>query len=126
MYFENVGGAVWNEVLPRLNKFARVPVCGLVSQYNATELPDGPDLQPRLMNAILIKSLRIRGFIQDEFWRDLRPDFERDMPQWVSDGKVEYREDIVDGLENAPAAFSGMLKGNNFGKLVVRVGNEPD
>src|SRR5699024_7508498 len=112
------------EVLPRLNKYARVPVCGLVSQYNATSLPSGPDQLPRLMNAILIKSLLIRGFIQDEFWRDLRDDFHRDMPAWVREGQVTYREDIVDGLENAPAAFSEMLKGGNFGKLVIRVGTE--
>lgn len=125
VYFENVGGVVWNEVLPRLNKFARVPVCGLVSQYNATQAPDGPDMQPRLMNAVLVKSLMIRGFIQDEFWSEMRSDFERDMAQWVREGKVRYREDIVDGLENAPAAFAGMLKGTNFGKLVIRVGNEP-
>ena len=124
VYFENVGGAVWNEVLPRLNKFARVPVCGLVSQYNATALPSGPDLQPRLMNAVLVKSLLIRGFIQDEFWQEMREDFFRDMPAWVRDGKIAYREDIVDGLENAPAAFSHMLKGGNFGKLVIRVGDE--
>lgn len=125
VYFENVGGAVWNTVLPRLNKFARVPVCGLVSQYNANETPAGPDLQPRMMNAILIKSLRIRGFIQDEFRSELLGEFEQNMSSWVDGGRVQYREHRVDGLENAPAAFAGMLNGTNFGKMVVQIGSDP-
>nr|WP_281164092.1 NADP-dependent oxidoreductase [Demetria terragena] len=121
VYFENVGGAVWDAVLPRLNPFARVPVCGLVAGYNATSLPEGPNRAPALMGAILSKSLLVRGFIQTEFAAEQTPDFLRDMTGWIADGSVQYREDIVDGLDQAIEAFRGLLKGRNFGKLVVRV-----
>ena len=121
VYFENVGGAVWNAVLPRLNTYARVPVCGLVSVYNATSLPEGPDRSGALMGAILRKSLTVRGFIQTEFVADHFADFQREMSGWVSTGQVKYREDVVDGLDNAVEAFRGLLAGRNFGKLVIKV-----
>ena len=119
VYFENVGGAVWDAVLPRLNLFARVPVCGLVSMYNATEPPKGPS-QATLMRAVLSKRLLIRGFIVWDFAAQ-QDDFLQTVGTWLAEGKVRHREDIVDGLESAPAAFIGMLKGANFGKLLVRV-----
>ena len=119
VYFENVGGHVWDAVFPLLNEFARVPVCGLIAQYNATE-HSGTDRLPTMMREVLTRSLTIRGFIQREFL-DQRPAFYRDMAGWISEGKVRYREDIVDGLENAPDAFIGLLEGKNFGKLLVRV-----
>jgi NADPH-dependent curcumin reductase len=121
VYFENVGGHVWDAVFPRLNQFARVPVCGLVASYNATSPPPGPDRVPALMTAILKKSLTVRGFIQTEFAKDLMPEFLERATPWVRDGALRYLEDIVDGLENAPEAFIGMLEGRNFGKLLVRV-----
>jgi NADPH-dependent curcumin reductase len=121
VYFENVGGHVCDAVLPRLNQFARVPVCGLVAHYNATELPPGPDRLPLLMSAILRKSLTVRGFIQTEFVESLMGEFLQRAPGWVRDGSLKYREHIVDGLENAPEAFIGMLEGKNFGKLLVRL-----
>jgi NADPH-dependent curcumin reductase len=121
VYFENVGGMVWDTVLPRLNAFARVPVCGLVASYNATSLPAGPNRVPSLMSAILRKSLTVRGFIVSEFMESLMPEFLQRATGWVRDGSLRYREDIVDGLENAPSAFIGMLEGKNFGKLLVRV-----
>jgi NADPH-dependent curcumin reductase CurA len=121
VYFENVGGAVWDAVWPLLNTFARIPVCGLVSQYNATGLPAGPDRTAALMRSILTKSLTIRGFIQTEFISQ-RPAFLDEMSGWIRQGKVRYREDIVEGLENAPEAFIGLLEGKNFGKLLVKVG----
>jgi NADPH-dependent curcumin reductase CurA len=121
VYFENVGGAVLDAVLPLLNTYARVPVCGLVAGYNATSLPDGPDRMGQLMGLILRSSLTVRGFIQTEFVKSHMKDFVRDMSQWVADGKVRYREDVVEGLENAPEAFVGMLHGKNFGKLLVKV-----
>jgi NADPH-dependent curcumin reductase CurA len=121
VYFENVGGHVWDAVLPRLNRFARVPVCGLVAHYNDTAPPDGPDRAPALMGAILTRSLTLRGFIQNEFAGELMPEFLRRMTPWVREGRVRYREDIVEGLENAPEAFAGMLAGRNFGKLLVKV-----
>jgi NADPH-dependent curcumin reductase CurA len=123
VYFENVGGAVFDAVLPLFNPFARMPLCGLISQYNATELPPGPDKLPQLMRAILTKRLTIRGFIVFDF-AAREPDFLRDMAAWIAAGKVKYREDRVDGLEHAPRALIGLLRGENFGKLVVRVAED--
>lgn len=120
VYFENVGGAVWQAVLPLLNKFARVPVCGLVSQYNGATDGDGTDRLPATMIEVLSKSLTLRGFINVEFVAQF-PNFLREVGAWVAEGRVHYREDFVDGLENAPKAFIGMLEGHNFGKLIVRV-----
>jgi NADPH-dependent curcumin reductase CurA len=125
VYFENVGGPVADAVFRRLNKYARVPVCGLVANYNATSAPEGPDRLPGFMAQFLTKSLTVRGFIQDEFTKSHGRDFVRDMTAWVADGSVRYREDVVEGLENAPEAFRGMLRGKNFGKLLVQVGEDP-
>lgn len=121
VYFENVGGHVWDAVFPRLSPFARVPVCGLVAHYNDTALPAGPDRTPALLSAILTKSLTLRGFIQSEFAAALMPEFLQRATPWVREGQVKYREDIVDCLENAPEAFAGMLAGRNFGKLIIKV-----
>ncbi|MEP9384326.1 NADP-dependent oxidoreductase [Nocardioides sp. KR10-350] len=121
VYFENVGGAVWDAVLPRLNLYARVPVCGLVAHYNDTALPPGPDRSVSLMRRVLTKSLTIRGFIQSEFAPDHLDDYLRQAGPWVRDGRLRYREDVVEGLENAPEAFIGLLRGRNFGKLLVKV-----
>lgn len=120
VYFENVGGKVFEAVFPLLNQFARVPVCGLVAQYNSTGVFEGPDRLPILMRDVLSKSLTIRGFIQRDF-SEQRPAFYQAMTQWIADGTVRYREDIVEGLENAPEAFIGLLEGKNFGKLVVKL-----
>ncbi|MEP6814180.1 MAG: NADP-dependent oxidoreductase [Marmoricola sp.] len=124
VYFENVGGPVFDAVSRRLNLYARVPVCGLVANYNATEAPAGPDRLPGYLGQILTRSLTIRGFIQSEFTKSHGRDFVRDMSGWVADGSVRYREDVVDGLENAPDAFAGMLRGANFGKLLVKVSRD--
>lgn len=124
VYYENVGGAVFDAVLPRLNPFARVPVCGLVANYNLTKLPDGPDRSGALMGQVLTKSLLIRGFIQTEFAERLTPQFLEDMSGWLKEGKVRYREDIRPGLEKAPEYFNDLLAGGNFGKMVVAVGAE--
>ena len=121
VYFENVGGHVWEAVFPRLNRFARVPLCGLVANYNATALPEGPDQAPRLLAAILTKSLTVRGFIVGDFMATHGQEFLDQATAWVREGRLRGREDIVDGLENAPEAFIGMLEGRNFGKLLVRV-----
>jgi NADPH-dependent curcumin reductase CurA len=120
VYFENVGGAVFDAVLPLLNNFARIPVCGLVSGYNATELPPGPDRVPVLMRAILSKRLHLQGFIVWDFAAQ-ETAFLEEVGGWLRDGLVVHREDIVDGLENAPEAFAGLLQGRNFGKLIVRI-----
>jgi NADPH-dependent curcumin reductase len=120
VYFENVGGHVWDAVFPRLNQFARVPVCGLIANYNASSLPDGPDRTTLLMTAILRKSLTVRGFIVSDFMASHQAEFLQRASAWVRDGSLRFREDIVDGLENAPEAFVGMLDGRNFGKLIIR------
>jgi NADPH-dependent curcumin reductase len=125
VYFENVGGHVADAVARRLNKFARIPVCGLVADYNATSAPEGPDRLPGFMRRVLTLSLTVRGFIQDEFVPTHHDDFLREMGGWVGEGKVRYLEDVVQGLEAAPEAFRGLLAGRNFGKLVVQVGEEP-
>ncbi|KVW99872.1 NADP-dependent oxidoreductase [Shewanella frigidimarina] len=123
VYFENVGGKVFDAVLPLLNTGARVPVCGLISQYNATSLPDGPDRLSLLMGTLLVKRIKMQGFIIFDDYGDRYPEFAKDMGQWLGEGKIQYREQIVDGLENMAAAFIGLLKGENFGKVVIKVNN---
>ncbi|MGE0613895.1 MAG: NADP-dependent oxidoreductase [Hyphomicrobiales bacterium] len=124
IYWENVGGPVFEAVLPLLNPFGRVPVCGLIAHYNATALPEGPNKIPLLMRSVLSNRLRVQGFIVFDF-ADQESGFLAEMTSWVQGGRIRFREDFVDGLENAPAAFIGMLEGGNFGKLVVRVAPEP-
>jgi NADPH-dependent curcumin reductase len=120
VYFENVGGAVLMAVLPLLNVGARVPVCGVISWYNLSELPTGRDFVPLLMRTILVKRIKVQGFIiSDHAARS--GEFVREVSGWLQAGKIKYREDVVEGLEKAPAAFLGLLEGRNFGKLVVRV-----
>jgi NADPH-dependent curcumin reductase CurA len=120
VYFENVGGHVWDAVFPLLNLYARVPVCGLIAQYNGPGESSG-DRLPALMSAILRRSLVLRGFINTEFLDAHYDAFQKEIGPLVASGKIRYREDVVDGLENTPEAFIGMLSGSNFGKLLVRV-----
>lgn len=120
VYFENVGGAVFDAVVPLLNDFARIPVCGLVAHYNDTALRAGSDRMPWLMSQILTRHLTVRGFIQYDFIA-LYPQFLREMGAWLAGGKIRYREDIVEGLDNAPRALIGLLRGENFGKVVVKL-----
>ncbi|WP_266171866.1 NADP-dependent oxidoreductase [Dyella subtropica] len=124
VYFENVGGAVFETVLPLLNIGARVPVCGLIAYYNDTQLPQGPNLVPHLLTQILIRRIRVEGFIILDHFATGFESFLRDMSGWVAQGKVTLREEFVDGLEQAPQALIGLLAGKNFGKVVVRV-SEP-
>ena len=120
VYFENVGGAVFEAVWPLFNTFARVPVCGLVAQYSAADAPPGPNRLPQFMRSVLTKRLTVRGFIVWDF-AAMQDEFLRDVSAWLKEGKIKYREDVVDGLERAPAALIGLLKGENFGKMLVRV-----
>ena len=120
--YENVGGEVFETIVPLLNPNARVPVCGLVSQYNATAAPDGPNKLGWLMGHILRKKIKMQGFIIFDNFGHKYPEFAEAMTKWIEEGKIQYREDMVDGLENAPSAFVGLLKGENFGKRVIRVG----
>ncbi|WGK60438.1 NADP-dependent oxidoreductase [Halopseudomonas sp. SMJS2] len=121
VYFENVGGKVFDAVMPLLNPHSRVPICGLIAQYNATELPPGPDRLPQLMRLMLSQRIRMQAFIIFDNYGPHYPEFLQTMTPWVAEGKVKVREDRVEGLENAPQAFIGMLEGQNFGKMVVKI-----
>jgi hypothetical protein len=118
VYFENVGGALQHAVFARLNTFARVIMCGTVAQYNDPSPPPGPNL-----GFVVGKRARIQGILVSDKperfaeWRALAT-------PWVQEGSLHYREDVVEGLENAPAALIGILGGQNFGKLLIRVGPE--
>ena len=124
VYFENVGGAVFDAVLPLLNTKARVPVCGLIAAYNATELAPGPDRLGLLVGTLLRKRIRMQGFIVFDDYGPRWSEFAGAMGEWVLEGKVKVREDIVFGLEDAPEAFIGLLEGKNFGKLVIQLAHE--
>jgi len=121
VYFENVGGKVLDAVLPLLNLHARVPVCGFIAHYNDRGAGGGIDHRPQLLATILQKRVRMQGFIILDHYADRFDAFRRDMRDWIACGAVRLREDVVDGLERAPAAFAGLLQGRNFGKVVVRV-----
>ncbi|MDC8756545.1 NADP-dependent oxidoreductase [Janthinobacterium fluminis] len=121
VYFENVGGAVFDAVLPLLKVGARVPVCGLVAHYNDTALPAGPDRTGLLTRALLTKRIKMQGFIIFDYYDQRYGEFVAQMNIWLKAGQIRFREDVVDGLEHAPQAFTGLLAGKNFGKLVVRL-----
>jgi NADPH-dependent curcumin reductase len=119
IYFENVGGAVFAAVLRLLNVNARIPLCGLIADYNAAKLPSSPNLRPLLVKRVLIK-----GFIITDHG-DRTAAFLKDCVAWFREGRLKYREDIVDGLEQAPTALLKLFEGRNFGKLIVRVADDP-
>ena len=119
IYFENVGGAVFAAILRVINKGARIPLCGIISEYNATGNPSGPNLRPLLVQRALIK-----GFIVSDH-TDRAPAFMQEVAPLVASGRLKFREDIVDGIARAPEAFIGLLKGKNFGKLMVRTSPDP-
>jgi NADPH-dependent curcumin reductase len=119
IYFDNVGGAVLEAVLKRINVHARIPLIGLISQYNDVKLKPGPNLGSILVNRALIQGMIIFDHT------DRMPDFLRDMSRWLLEGKVRYREDIIQGLENAPRAFIGLLLGENIGKRIIQVAPDP-
>lgn len=121
IYFENVGGKVFDAVLPLLNPCARIPLCGVISVYNATRLPDGPDRMNFLMAQLLRLRATMRGFIVFDDFGHLYPEFAKTVGGWVREGKIRYREEIIEGLEQAPAALVGLLRGEAFGKRVIHV-----
>jgi NADPH-dependent curcumin reductase CurA len=119
VYFENVGGAVQRAVFPRLNDFGRMVMCGMVAEYNDLQPQPGPNLMP-----VVRKRLKIQGFIVGDRWQ-LYDEYRAMAAPLVRSGELKYREDIVEGLENAPRAFIGLLEGRNFGKLLVRLAPDP-
>jgi len=122
VYWENVGGAVQAAVFPRFRDFGRMVMCGVISQYNVVEGADsfggapGPNL-----GAAVRKRLHIQGFIVSDTGWPRYPQFRAEMLGWMASGQMVWREDVVEGLAKAPEAFIGLLKGANFGKLVVKV-----
>jgi NADPH-dependent curcumin reductase CurA len=116
VYFDNVGGAVTDAVIPLLNVKARLSICGQISQYNLEK----PEVGPRWLWALIVKQARAEGFLVFQFADKFQPAAE-EMAGWIKAGKLKYREDIIDGFENLPKAFIGMLQGDNTGKRLVKV-----
>jgi len=117
VYFDNVGGEISDAVLRNINTFGRVALCGSISQYNATTPPMGP----RLLGTFVGKRARAQGFIVTDF-ASRHEAAMRQMGEWIRNGRLKYREDVVQGIDKAPRAFIGMLRGENFGKMLVKVG----
>ncbi|XP_036116880.1 prostaglandin reductase 1 [Molossus molossus] len=116
-YFDNVGGEFSNVVIPQMKKFGRIAICGAISTYNRTRpLPPGPP--PEI---IIYQQLRMEGFIVSRWQGDARHKALKELQKWVSEGKIQYQEFVTEGFENMPAAFMGMLKGDNLGKTIVKV-----
>jgi NADPH-dependent curcumin reductase CurA len=120
VYFDNVGGPMTDAVIPLLNFWARVPLCGSISAYNAEK----PEMGPRLLWPMVGRRVRMQGFIVSDFAPFFEP-ARRAMGELVRSGRLKYKEDIVEGIERAPRAFIGLLRGENFGKLQVKLGPEP-
>ncbi len=114
-YFDNVGGAISDAVFTLLNPFARVSVCGQISQYNL----QAPEQGPRLLGQILVRQLKVEGFIVTRFQERWREGVAQ-MAQWIKEGRIKYHEDIVEGFEKTPRAFIDMLEGKNTGKMLVK------
>jgi NADPH-dependent curcumin reductase CurA len=119
VYYDNTAGVILETVLQQINLGARIPLVGLISEYNATSTPSGPNLMP-----LLIKRALIKGFLVGDYQNRFN-DFLRDVSGWLQSGQLKYKEDVVVGLENAPRAFIGLLRGENFGKLIVKVSEDP-
>ncbi|QMS88012.1 NADP-dependent oxidoreductase [Nostoc edaphicum CCNP1411] len=119
VYYDNTAGVILETVLQQINLGARIPLVGLISEYNATSTTPGPNLMP-----LLIKRALIKGFLVGDYQHRFN-DFLRDITGWLQSGQLKYKEDVVVGLENAPGAFIGLLRGDNFGKLIVKVNDDP-
>jgi NADPH-dependent curcumin reductase CurA len=126
VYYENVGGLVFDAVLPLLNARARIPVCGLIATYSGDPAAESKCRTSQVMTALLKKRIRMQGFIIFEDYGPHFGEFRKQMTEWFQAGKIKYREDIVSGLDTAPEAFIGLLQGKNFGKLVVQVAAEAE
>ncbi len=120
VYFDNVGGPIVDAVLNHINVGARISVCGAISEYNNIE----PELGPRAGRTLLTKQARMEGFLMFQF-AERHEAGRRQMAEWIGEGRIKYKQDFIDGLENAPRAFIGLFRGENFGKLIMRVGNDP-
>ena len=124
VYIELVGGELLWALLPLFNLHARISVIGAIAWYNLPSLPEGPDRSPLLWRTILTRRLRVEGTLVYDF-AGLEPEFRRICVPLVKDGRLKFKEDVVQGLENAPEALIGLLAGRNFGKLLVQVAPDP-
>ncbi len=120
VYFDNVGGATLDTVLSLINLHARIAICGMISEYNLAE----PELAPRPTRALLVNRARMQGLLVHD-WADRRAEGIAQMAAWINEGKLLYKEDVIEGIENMPAAFLRLLRGENFGKQLVKAG-DPD
>ncbi|KAF3887863.1 MULTISPECIES: NADP-dependent oxidoreductase [Nostocales] len=119
VYFDNTAGPILEAVLQQINLGARIPLVGLISQYNAENAPPGPNLMP-----LLVKRALIQGFLVGDY-QHRQAEFVKDVSEWLREGKLKYKEDVVERLDRAPHAFIGLLQGKNFGKLIVKVSDDP-
>jgi len=120
IYFENVGGAMLEAALANMRPFGRIPLCGMIALYNDEQ----PQPGPRNLIFCIPRRLTLTGFIVSDHFNRF-PDFQRDVSGWLRDGRLKNRETVIDGIENAPGAFIGLLGGENLGKMLVRVGSDP-
>jgi NADPH-dependent curcumin reductase CurA len=118
VYFDNVGGVTLDTVLSLINLHARIAICGMISEYNLT----APELAPRPTRALLVNRARMQGLLVHD-WADSRAEGIAQMAAWISEGKLRYREDVIEGIENMPKAFLRLLRGENFGKQLVKAGD---
>jgi hypothetical protein len=116
VYFENVGGKHLQAALAVMNMHGRIPLCGMISQYNDVEPTPGPTN----LSSAIGKRIRLQGFIVTDFM-ERNPEFYRDMQQWISEGRIQWEETIIEGLENAPKAFIALFTGEKLGKIIVKV-----
>ena len=120
VYFDNVGGKHLEAALENMKTFGRIVLCGMISQYNYNSQNSGPST---LFLAITSR-LKLQGFIVGDHY-DMLNEFHAAMAKWVAEGRIKWRETILEGIENAPKAFIGLFKGENFGKMLVKVGPDP-
>ena len=119
IYFENVGGETLDAALTLMNNYGRIPVCGLISMYNDWETPG-----PKMFRNILMKRLTVKGFLVSDYL-DRYAESLQSLSEWMAEGKIKYKVDIVEGIENAPSAVNKLFTGENNGKLVIKVSDEP-
>ena len=121
IYFENVGGLQLEAALAHIKPYGRIPLCGLIAQYNddAQKITPGP----RNLGEMIYKFVSIRGFVVSKF-EDMKEQFRQDMSAWIESGQVKYHETVLQGIENAPSAFIGLFSGNNNGKMLVKLAND--
>ena len=119
IYFENVGGETLDAALTLMNNYGRIPVCGLISMYNDWETPG-----PKMFRNILMKRLTVKGFLVSDYLDRYAESLEA-LSEWMAEGKIQYKVDIVEGIENAPSAVNKLVTGENTGKLVIKVSDEP-